>query len=118
MPEVSADDLDSVPRWYFAVCGLQTLQSRIPINKAIELRRLKGFPRPEELASRLRCLTTAGLMAHYGESQVQHELVFDATRFDGYEDVVQTAGLVVAAMRIRTTADVFSPAVCERSWEA
>jgi hypothetical protein len=118
VPDIPADDLDSVPRWYFAVGGLETRQSHLPVNKAIELRRLTGYPRPEGLVAGLRCLTTAGLMAHYSETQIQHELVFDATRFDGYEDIVRTAGVVVAALRIRTKADVFSPAVCERSWQA
>ena len=56
------------------------------------------------------------LMAHYGEAVIQHELVFDAGTFADYEEVVQTAGLLVAALRIRTAADVICPAVCERSW--
>ena len=110
------DDVDSVPRWFFAVGGLQTTKARIPINKAIELRRLAGFPQPTELALSLRDLTTAGFMAHYGETGIQHELVFDASLFADYEEVVKTAGLVMAALRIRTEADVICPAMCERSW--
>lgn len=110
------DNLDSVSRWYFAVGGLQTKQARLPINKAIELRRLASFPQPTELALALRDLTTAGFMAHYGETGIQHELVFDATMFTDYEEVFQTAGLLMAALRIRTEADVICPAVCERSW--
>ncbi len=118
VPDIPADDLGSVPTWYFAVGGLETRQSRLQFNKAIELRRLTGYPSPKDLVAGLRCLATAGLMAHYSETQIQHELVFDGSVFDGYEDIVQTAGVVVAALRIRTKADVFSPAVCERSWQA
>jgi hypothetical protein len=112
----SRDDLDSVSRWFFAIGGLQTTQARQPINKAIELRRLARYPQPTELALSLHDLTTAGFMAHYGETGIQHELVFDASMFTDYEEVVQTAGLLLAALRIRTEADVICPAVCERSW--
>ncbi len=112
----SRDDLDSVSHWFFAVGGLQTAQARLPLNKAIELRRLGSYPQATELALGLRDLTTAGFMAHYGETVIQHELVFDAGLFGDYEEVVRTAGLVVAAIRIRTEADVICPAVCERSW--
>lgn len=116
MQTLSPDDLNSVSSWFFAVGGLQTKQARLPINKAIELRRLASYPQPTELADRLHDLATAGFMAHYGEAGIQHELVFDASLFADYEEVVQTAGLVMAALRIRTEADVICPAVCERSW--
>ncbi len=110
------DDLDSVSHWYFAVGGLRTTQALLPVNRAIELRRLGSYPEPEHLAQRLHDLTTAGFMAHYGEAVIQHELVFDAGQFGDYEEVVLTAGLVMAALRIRTAAEVICPAVCERSW--
>src|SRR5262249_28082907 len=98
------------------VGGLQTQQARLDVNQAISLRRLVSFPRPDELVLSLRDLPTAGCMAHYGEAVVQHELVFDAGYFDDYEQIIQTAGLVMGALRVRTGADVFCPAVCERSW--
>jgi hypothetical protein len=55
-------------------------------------------------------------MAYYGEELVQHEFIFDASYFESYEQILQTAGLLMGALRIRTGADVFCPAVCERSW--
>jgi hypothetical protein len=110
------DDLDAVTNWYFAVGGLQTQQARIAVNRAIALSRLESYPRAEQLVLSLRDLTAAGCMAHYGEELVQHELLFDASYFEDYEQVFQTAGLLMGALRIRTGADVFCPAVCERSW--
>jgi hypothetical protein len=110
------DDLDAITHWYFAVGGLQTQQARLPVNRAISLRRLESFPGADDLVLSLRDLTTAGCVAHYGEDLLQHEFVFDATFFEDYEQVFQTAGLLMGAVRIRTGADVFCPAVCERSW--
>lgn len=119
-PEIDSDDLDepgTVAHWHFAVGGLQTQQARIEANQAIALRRLKSFPGPDELVASLDDLTTAGIMAHHGEAVIQHELVIEAASFgDALEEIVQAAGLVMAALRIRTGADVFCPAVCERSW--
>lgn len=117
MLDVPTDDLEQIEKWHFAVGGLQTSQARLPINKAIELRRLASFPQPAELASSLRDLTTAGFMSHYGEAVIRHELVFDASMFEDYEAVIKTAGLVIAALRIRTEGDIICPAVCERSWQ-
>lgn len=115
-PVGTDDDLNSISHWYFAVGGLQTQQARIDINRAITLRRLESYPRAEQLVASLRDLPTAGCMAHYGEQLVQHELRFDASHFDSFEQVLQTGGLLMGALRIRTGADVFCPAVCERSW--
>jgi hypothetical protein len=112
----TSDDLDPIARWHFAVGGVRTKQARLPVNKAIELRSLTNYPQPTELVLCLRDLVTAGFMAHYGESGIQHELVVDAAEFTDYEEVVKTAGLVMAGLRIRTEADIICPAVCERSW--
>jgi hypothetical protein len=98
----TADDLDTVSHWYFAVGGLQTQQARIKVNRAIGLSRLENFPLAEELVLSLRDLATAGCMAHYGEDLVQHEFVFDVGYFEGYEQVFQTAGLLMGTLRIRT----------------
>lgn len=117
MEPAISDDLESIPRWYFAVGGLQTQQARIELNRAIGLHRLRSFPRPEDLAQSLRDLPTAGAVAHYGEEAIQHELVVAADFFEDYDHVVKTAALVMAALRIRTSAEVFCPAVCERSWD-
>jgi hypothetical protein len=88
----------------------------MPINKAIEIRRLKSYPHPEALAATIRDLETAGFMAHYGEIGIQHELIFESDSFTDYEEMFQTAGLVMAALRVKSEADIICPAVCERSW--
>jgi hypothetical protein len=118
MQTVAAADLDSIPRWHFAVGGLQTQQHSFSLGPAIVLRRLQAFPTPEQLALSLKSLPVAGMMAHYGEAFIQHELVLDSEYIDDTRLIPATAEAVLAGLRVRTGAEIICPAVCERSWGA
>lgn len=116
---VPQDDFDQVAQWHFAVGGLDTQQEILELAGAIRLRRLKAFPSAEQLAASLCSLPVAGAMAQYGEKIITHELVIDAESFEGDEErLIQTAGAILAGLRIRTEAEIVCPAVCERSWAA
>ena len=50
MPETTADDLDSVMQWHFAIGGLQTSSEVLEMSSAIRFQRLKTFRTSGELA--------------------------------------------------------------------
>jgi hypothetical protein len=116
MLEIRPEDLDSVARWHFAVGGLQTQRDTIELGSAIRLNRLKVFPTDAELSYGLSSPLVAGLMQHYGEALIRHELVIDAEQFDDPPRIPQTAGALLGALRIRTEAEIVCPAVCDTSW--
>ncbi len=116
MSDISPDDLDSVPNWYFAIGGLQTQSDTLELAQAIRLQRLKTFPTRTELITHLDNPLVAGLMQHYGEELVQHELVIDAENIDDPQFIPRTASAILAALRIRTQAEIICPAVSDRSW--
>lgn len=118
MSEITSEDLDSVPRWHFAVGGLQTQMDRIEIAPAIRLQSLRLFPTHVELSHGLNSPLVAGIMQHYGEEVIRHELVIDAEQFDEPQRIPQTAGAILAALRIKTEAEIICPAVCDTSWAA
>ena len=117
MIEIKSEHLDSVARWHFAVGGLETRADTIAIGPAIRLQTLKVFPTHTELAHGLTSPLVAGIMQHYGENVIRHELVIDAEGIDTPELIPRTAGALLAAMRIRTRAEIICPAVCDTSWE-
>ncbi len=116
MTEMTPDDLDNVAQWYFAIGGLQTKTDSLELAPAIRIERLKTFPTRTELTSHLDSPLVAGLMQHYGEDIVQHELVIDAEQTDDPQFIPMTASAILAGLRIRTQAEIFCPAVCDRSW--
>lgn len=116
MTEMTPDDLDTVARWHFAVGGLKTQADLMELVAAVRLERLKTFPTRTELTSHLNSPLVAGLMQHYGEDVVQHELVIDAAKTDDPQFIPRLAGLILAGLRIRTGAEILCPAVCDRSW--
>lgn len=116
MTEMTPDDLDTVAKWHFAVGGLKTQSDLIELAAAVRLERLKTFPTRTELTSHLNSPLVAGLMQHYGEDVVQHELVIDAAETDDPQFIPRLAGLILAGLRIRTGAEILCPAVCDRSW--
>ena len=116
MTEMTPDDLDTVARWHFAVGGLKTQSESMELAGAVRLERLKTFPTRTELTSHLNSPLVAGLMQHYGEDVVQHELVIDAAETDDPQFIPRLAGLILAGLRIRTGAEILCPAVCDRSW--
>lgn len=118
MNEIKSEDLDSVAQWHFAVGGLQTQAESIEIAPAIHLRTLKVFPTHLELAHGLTSPLVAGIMQHYGENVVRHELVINAEYIDDPQRIPQTAGAILAALRIKTEAEIICPAVCDTSWAA
>jgi len=113
-----ADDLATVPRWHFAVGGLETQQETLPLGQAIRLRRLRQFPTHEQLALSLTSLPVAGAVALCGEEILRHELVIDTEHFDDPGGIPPTAEAILAGLRIRTGAEIICPAMCERSWAA
>lgn len=119
MPTVTPDELDSVPVWHFAIGGLETQQETLDLGRPFRLRRLKQFPSHEQLAQCLSSLPVAGAVALCGEGSIRHELIIDAERFEEHtERIFPTAAAILAALRIRTRAEIVCPAVCERSWGA
>lgn len=116
MTEIKPDDLDKVLLWHFAVGGLQTHTEVLEIAPAIRLQRLKTFPTRTELTNHLNSPLVAGLMQHYGESVVQHELIIDAELIDDTSRIPSTASAILAGLRVKTRAEIFCPAVCDRSW--
>lgn len=116
MPEIPPEELDSVTHWYFAVGGLQTNTASLELGPAIRLQRLKTFPTRTELTSHLNSPLVAGLMQHYGEDVIQHELVINAEETDDPRFIPRTASMILAGLRIRTGAEILCPAVCDRSW--
>jgi hypothetical protein len=117
LPDISADDLDDIQQWHFAVGGLDTQQESLPLGGSIVLRRLTSFPSHEQLAQSLTSLPVAGGMALYGERVIRHELVIDASRFEeNTERIFPTAEAILAGLRVRTAAEIVCPAVCERPW--
>lgn len=116
MISIAPDDLDSVTRWYFAVGGLQTQTDVLELSRAIRLERLKVFPTQAELAFSLDSPLVAGIMQHYGETVIQHELIIEAEHVDDPQLIPMTAGAILAALRIRTGAEIICPAVCDTSW--
>lgn len=116
---IPTDDLEQIRQWHFAVGGLDTKQENLELGVPFRLRRLNHFPTPEQLALNLSSLPVAGVMAQYGEKVIRHELVIDAERFEERTDrIFPTAEAILAGLRIRTAAEIVSPAVCERSWAA
>lgn len=116
MIPIASDELDSVTRWYFAVGGLQTQTELLELSKAIRLERLRVFPTQAELAFSLDSPLVAGIMQHYGETVIQHELVIEAEHVEDPQMIPMTAGAILAALRIRTEAEIICPAVCDTSW--
>jgi hypothetical protein len=116
MISIASDDLNSVTRWYFAVGGLQTQTDVLELSKAIRLERLRTFPTQAELAFSLDTPLVAGIMQHYGEAVIQHELIIEAEHVDDPQLIPMTAGAILAALRIRTGAEIICPAVCDTSW--
>lgn len=57
-------------------------------------------------------------MHHYGEEIIRHELVIDAEQIDEPQMIPRTAGAILAAIRIRTEAEIICPACCDTSWSA
>lgn len=118
MNEIKSEHLDSVARWHFAIGGLQTQSDSIEIAPAIRLLNLKIFPTHTELAHGLTSPLVAGIMQHYGEEVIRHELTIDAEHVDDPRMIPRTAGAILAALRIRTEAEIICPAVCDTSWAA
>ena len=116
MSEITPDDLNKVAQWHYAVGGLQTQTDTIEIAPAIRLQALKVFPTDVELKHGLNNPLVAGIIQHYGEEVVGHELVIDAERFDEPQRIPVTAGAILAAIRIRTEAEIICPATCDTSW--
>lgn len=116
MSETSQEDLDSVTQWYFAIGGVQTNSEVLEMAAAVRLERLKTFPTSPELAFSLNSPYVAGIMHHYGEDVIQHQLVIDAESFDDFEYICDSVRAILAGLRIRTEAEIFCPAVCDRSW--
>ena len=116
MPEATPEDLDSETQWYFAIGGLQTNSEVLEMASSIRLERLKVFPTRPELAFSLNSPYVAGIMDHYGESVIQHQLVIDAASFNDFEYICDAVRAILAGLRIRTEAELFCPAVCDRSW--
>jgi hypothetical protein len=116
MISIASDDLNSVTRWYFAVGGLQTQTDVLELSKAIRIERLKVFPTHAELAFSLDSPLVAGIMQHYGEDVILHELVIEAEYVEDPQMIPMTAGAILAALRIRTEGEIICPAVCDTSW--
>jgi len=116
MTEISSDDLNDVLKWHFAVGGIQTPSDVLEMAPAIRLQRLSVFPTQPELAFSLKSPLVAGIMQHYGEEIIQHELVIEAEEIDDPQMIPRTAGAILAALRIRTEAEIICPAVCDTSW--
>src|SRR3712207_1334540 len=100
MSQVTPEHLDSVARWHFAIGGLKTPTDSIDIAPAIRLDTLKVFPTQSELSYGLNSPLVAGIMQHYGEDVIRHELVIDAERIDDPQLIPRTAGVILAAIRI------------------
>jgi hypothetical protein len=119
MPQPNTpEELDSFPRWHFAVGGLETQQDTLRLGDAIRLCRLRQFPTHEQLTLSLNSLPVALVMALYGEEVIRHELIIDAERIDDPGLIPRTAGAILAGLRIRTGSEIVCPAVCEHSWGA
>ena len=116
MNEITTDVLDEVSEWHFAVGGLQTSTDMIEMSGAIHVQRLKVFPTEAELSFALSNPLVAGIMQHYGEDVIQHELVIKADSIDDAENLFLTAHVILAGLRIRTEAEIICPALCQDSW--
>ena len=117
MPEITTEDLDSVTHWYFAIGGLQTSSEALEMASAVRLQRLKTFPTSPELAFALNSPYVAGIMDHYGEEVIQHQLVVDAESFNDFEYICDAVRAILAGLRIRTEGEIFCPAICDYSWD-
>lgn len=110
-------ELESATEWHFAIGGLQTSDDVLEMASAIRLQRLASFPSQEELSTRLNSPFVAGIMGHYGESMIGHQLVIQARGDRNFTFTVDAVRAILAGLRIRTRSELFCPAVCNRPWD-
>ena len=116
MNENTTESLDKVSQWHFAIGGLETDSETIELSGAIRLERLKSFPTQEELTSNLNSPFVAGIVGHYGQQQLTHQLTIQVPS-SNFEFICDSVRAILAGLRVRTQAELFSPAVCNQSWD-
>ncbi|MEX1027507.1 MAG: hypothetical protein WD049_05805 [Candidatus Paceibacterota bacterium] len=117
MPQIAPEDLGSVTQWHFAIGGLETAGEVLEMASAIRIQRLRSFPTQAELSARLNNPFVAGIIGHYGDGLIGHQLIIDAKGFQDFEYICDAVRAILAGLRVRTRSELFSPAVCNRPWD-
>jgi len=117
MNEINPDDLNAVSRWHFAIGGLQTDGDALEMASAIQLHRLKSFPSQQELTAKLDSPFVAGIMGHYGQDRITHQLIIEANSLGDFEYICDAVRAILAGLRVRTQSELFCPAVCNQPWD-
>ena len=117
MPEANPVNLDAVTRWHFAIGGLQTDFAVLELASAVRLQRLSTFPTQQELTARLDSPFVAGIVGHYGQDRITHQLIVEAKSLGDFEFICDSVRAILAGLRVRTQSELFCPAVCNQPWD-
>lgn len=117
MDGISENSKETVQRWHFAIGGLQTSSNSIEMSEAIRLQRLSSFPTQTELTEKLNSPFVAGIVGHYGQDRISHQLIVEANSLGDFDFICDSVRAILAGLRIRTQAELFSPAVCSQPWD-
>lgn len=116
MNEASPEILNSVSSWHFAIGGLQTDTETIELSRVIRLQRLTSFPSQDDLSTKLNSPFVAGIVGHYGEERLTHQLVVESAS-SNFEFICDSVRAILAGLRVRTQSELFSPVVCSHRWD-
>lgn len=114
---MTCKDLNSTNQWHFAIGGLETESDVLEMAAAIRLQRLTAFPSQEQLTANLNSPFVAGIVGHYGQDRITHQLVVEAKSFGDFEYICDAVRAILAGLRVRTQSELFCPAVCNQPWD-
>ncbi len=117
MSQVSQDNSDASSRWHFALGGVTTSSDILPLASAIGIHRLRSFPTQHELTAKLDSPFVAGIIGHYGQERITHQLIVEANNLGDFEYICDSVRAILAGLRIRTQSELFCPAVCNHPWD-
>ncbi len=117
MNETPTTILDDATQWHFAIGGLQTNSASLELSGAIRLERLTSFPTQDDLANNLNNPFVAGIVGHYGQKSLTHQLSVRAAS-SNFEFICDSVRAILAGLRVRTQSELFSPVVCTQSWDS
>jgi hypothetical protein len=101
--------------WYYPILGLETELAEYEFGNHLRLQPVVEPPGEVELAAALKDATLFGAIGRYSHG-IRYELSVDRD-FIGNDDVCRKlAWTLVAAIRVRTLAEVIVPAVADHSW--
>jgi ribosomal protein L29 len=104
-------------RWHFALGGVQTNGDVLPLAAAIGIHRLRSFPTQHELTAKLDSPFVAGIIGHYGQERITHQLIVEANSLGDFEYICDPVRAILAGLRVRTQTELFCPAVCNHPWD-